>query len=489
MEQLLNDCFLAVLNMSISASFVIVVIWLTRLLLAKTKAPGIFSYGLWGVALFRLLCPFSFESVLSLIPVNSQTVPPAIVYSPIPQIESGIGIVDRAVNNVLPAATPYASANPMQLLVIGAAYMWAAVVLGMLLYSMITYITMKRRVSRALLIDNNIYECESISSPFVLGIIKPKIYLPMGIGGDEYAYIVTHEQTHIRRKDYLVKPLALLALCLHWFNPMCWLAFRLCVKDMEMSCDEAVIKKMGSGIKRGYSNSLLSMAGNHPSFGSSPLAFGESNIKSRIKNILNYRRPALWVIVAAVIVVLVVGCGLLTSPQNEDANQSPASKTEHSEEIKLVEDFLTKLYTVNDYEGYRSYLDELEAAGTDRVGMESVLNEYNEGFRPFTTQDCYDGLVADRLTEYAPKFSLEHGYLFEVTEIVLTVDVEDEENLQFKYVVNITATPKEGSVDTRTTTGTVALKNETDGVMRINGFRFDRAYYTPLTQANSNSAA
>jgi hypothetical protein len=187
----------------------------------------------------------------------------------------------------------------------------------MAIYSMASYVMLKKKIRTARLVSHNVLECENIQSPFVLGILKPQIYMPSGLSGNERTYILKHEQVHIKRFDYVVKPFAFLVLCIHWFNPFVCVGFILMSRDMEMSCDERVIKELGSGIKREYSNSLLAMAVKGSLISGSPLAFGESNVKNRIKNVLNYKKPSFWFAVASAVLAVVVGIGLISNPKIE----------------------------------------------------------------------------------------------------------------------------------------------------------------------------
>ena len=326
MEALLSNLFIAVVNMSITASYAILFVLAARLLLKK--APRIFSYSLWSVVLFRLICPFSFSSALSFLrvaagnPRKTGYIPSNIGMMAQPQVNTGISMADSAVNASLPAATPFASVNPMQIILFAFSAIWAFGIVSLLIYSVISYLMLKHKIRTAIPVTNNILECENIASPFVLGILKPRIYLPAGLKDAERSYILEHEQAHIRRFDYLIKPLAFLALCIHWFNPLAWVSFMLMTKDMEMSCDERVLRKLGTDIKKDYSTSLLSLAVGTGMVNASPLAFGESNVKARIKNVLNYRKPAFWVIIAAVLIVSVVGTGLAANPKDKNYDKA-----------------------------------------------------------------------------------------------------------------------------------------------------------------------
>lgn len=303
----MNKLFLTILNMSLTGAFVITVICLARLPLKK--APKIISYCLWVVAGFRLILPFSIESVFSLIPFNAQTIPADIAMQSIPRIDSGIPFVNNAISSILPAATPTASVNPLQIWITISAFVWFIGVVVMLIYGVVSFVILKRKMREAAHVEANIYEAENIKSPFVLGVFNPQIYLPVGLSKKEKNYVVLHEQTHIRRRDHIVKFAAYFILCLHWFNPLVWAAFLLMGLDMEMSCDERVLKEMGDEVKKDYSLSLLSLATERRIIGGSPLAFGEGDIKERIKNVLNFRKPSRVIIVAAVALVAVLSVG------------------------------------------------------------------------------------------------------------------------------------------------------------------------------------
>ena len=296
--------------MSITASYVALAVIAIRMLLKKV--PKAFSYALWLAVLIRLVCPFSFNSAFSLLSFlkpNVQVSTGAMEYVPYniglmqdPAVDVGIGGINQAVNSSLPSAMLAVSVNPMQIIMEFFRIIWVGGMVLLLIYSVISYLKVTNNVKTATLVKDNIFKTDRITMPFLCGFIKPKIYVPVGISENELSYILAHEQTHIKRLDYLIKLFAFLALIVHWFNPFMWLSFALMSKDMEMSCDESVIKKMGSDVKGGYSNSLLSLSVKRSGFIlGSPLAFGESNIKSRIKNILNYKKPALWVAILAVV--------------------------------------------------------------------------------------------------------------------------------------------------------------------------------------------
>ena len=288
----MSGLFISVLNMSLTASYVILFVILCRLLLKKS--PKIISYVLWGVAAFRLIIPFSFESLYSLLPqrINTLPIPHDIMYQQSPQFNSGIGIVDSFISKALPAPAVGDSVNPLQIYLEIGALIWVIGAVVLLIYSFVSIITLKKQLKSAQLIDKNTYEAKGLKTPFVLGLIIPKIYLPTGLSTQEKSYILLHEQTHINRKDHIIKVFAFLILCIHWFNPLVWIAFMLMSMDMELSCDERVIKEAGNDTKKPYANTLLSLSSGRHILNGSPLAFGEGSIKGRIKNILDYKRPS-----------------------------------------------------------------------------------------------------------------------------------------------------------------------------------------------------
>lgn len=314
-------CFPKLLNMSLTASVVIVFVLLLRFLLKK--APKIISYALWGLVLFRLLCPISLESGLSLFGlVHAPVTPSGTLTSSIEYIPSDL-VQTESPSAVLPApgmeeTAPQGVEQPVsdaaETPVVLAADIWVAGVLGMGLYGVISYLRLRRKLVTASSLRENIYLVDGISSPFVLGLLHPKIYLPSSLGEQELPYIVLHEQHHIRRLDHLVKVLAFVALSLHWFNPLVWLAFVLAVRDMEMSCDEAVIRKMGDGIRADYTASLLSLATGKHIITGIPLAFGQGDTKGRIRNLANRKKPAFWVVLAGAVICALAALGLLTNP-------------------------------------------------------------------------------------------------------------------------------------------------------------------------------
>ena len=316
----MEKLFLSVLNMSLTASFVIAAIMLARLLLKK--APKIISYALWAVAGFRLVFPFTLEGIFSLLPFKSAPIPADIAMQAVPRIDSGITVVDNAVSSMLPAAAPVASVNPLQIWLAAGAYIWLIGMAVMLVYSIVSIFLLKKQLHGATLVEGNLFEAGNLKTPFVIGLISPRIYIPAGLTGEERRYIILHEQTHIRRHDHAVKMFAYFVLCLHWFNPFAWVAFLFLGADMEMSCDERVLKEMGDGTKKAYSMSLLSMATERRILGGSPLAFGEGGMKERIKNVLDFKKPSRIIIIAAVVLAVGLTVGLAVNRADKSARNS-----------------------------------------------------------------------------------------------------------------------------------------------------------------------
>lgn len=309
------ELFLTVLNRSISASWLVLIVVALRFLLKKV--PKWVNVLLWGLVAVRLICPFTLESTLSLIP-SAQTVSPEIMLSPSPAIDSGIGAVDQVVNPVITESftpAPLASANPLQILIPAAALVWCAGILLMGLYTLASYWRLRYRVRTAIRMKDNIYRSERISSPFVLGLFRPRIYLPSHMAELDMYHVIAHERTHIRRRDHWWKPLGFLLLAIYWFNPLMWLAYILLCRDIELACDEKVVKAMNSSQRADYSQALLNCSVDRRSIAACPLAFGEVGVKERVKNVLHYKKPAFWAVAAALLTCLVVAVCFLTNPK------------------------------------------------------------------------------------------------------------------------------------------------------------------------------
>ena len=305
--------FVKILNMSLTGSIVIAVVLLARLTLKR--APKIYSYALWAVVLFRLLCPLSITaglSVLKPLPVTTTPGISAVSYQPVQQaVKYSRRTVMEVPQEQMPAQEaeqPNQGASPMEI----AADLWLAGASMMALYSVVQYLALRHRLAEAAPLQGEIYLADRIASPFVMGIFRPRIYLPSSTPMMERRFIVAHERHHIRRGDPLWKLLGYAALCIHWFNPLVWLAFCLAGKDMEMSCDEAVIKRLGEHIRADYSQALLRLATHKRIVSGMPLAFGEGDTKGRVRNMAKWKKPKVWVsaLCAALCLVILAACAL-----------------------------------------------------------------------------------------------------------------------------------------------------------------------------------
>ena len=313
----MNELFLKIINMSISASWLVLAVLILRFVLKK--APKWINVLLWGIVAIRLICPFSFESTLSLIP-SAETIPLNIGMDTTPTINSGISAINNAVNPIISQSnTPMAGAsvNLLQITIGIYEYIWIFGMIALALYTVISYWRLRRKVDTAVRYKDNIFQSENVSFPFVLGIIKPRIYLPFKMNGQYLEHVVAHEQAHICRKDHWWKPLGFLLLMIHWFNPLMWLAYVLLCRDIELACDEKVIKELGNEQRGDYTQALVACSVNRRMIAACPLAFGEVSVKERVKYVMNYKKPAFWVIIISVIVCVGVAVCFLTNPKQD----------------------------------------------------------------------------------------------------------------------------------------------------------------------------
>ena len=313
----MNELFLKIINMSISASWLVLAVLILRFVLKK--APKWINVLLWGIVAIRLICPFSFESTLSLIP-SAETIPLNIGMDTTPTINSGISAINNAVNPIISQSnTPMAGAsvNLLQITIGIYEYIWIFGMIALALYTAISYWRLCRKVDTAVRYKDNIFQSENVSFPFVLGIIKPRIYLPFKMNGQYLEHVVAHEQAHVCRKDHWWKPLGFLLLMIHWFNPLMWLAYVLLCRDIELACDEKVIKELGNEQRGDYTQALVACSINRRMIAACPLAFGEVSVKERVKSVMNYKKPAFWVIIISVIVCVGVAVCFLTNPKQD----------------------------------------------------------------------------------------------------------------------------------------------------------------------------
>ena len=315
----LHTVFSAVLNMSITASIAILVILLARIMLKR--APKIFSYALWAVVLFRLLCPVSLPSQFSLMGLfpTPTTEAGRIEYVSLNELNTErpaitVDVPASALNQTTDNRAEVIASGSMDFLVSIVSIVWICGVVAMLLFHLLQLIQLRRKLTGAIPLKDNIYLADYIPTPFVMGLVHPKIYLPSAMFEAEQSYIIQHEKHHIRRCDHIIKLLAFMAMCIHWFNPLVWLAFALSSRDMEMSCDEAVMKQMGRDVRADYSSSLLQFSTGKRVLIGTPLAFGEGDTKERIENIMKYKKPTIMIVVLAVIICVSLTACLSSNP-------------------------------------------------------------------------------------------------------------------------------------------------------------------------------
>ena len=310
----MSEVFLKIVNMSISASWLVLAVLLLRMMLKK--APKWVSVLLWGLVAVRLICPFSFESVFSLIP-SAETVSPEIMMDPTPEVHTGIASLNSMINPIVTEAFApegMASMNPLQLWIPLATMVWIVGIAAMLIYATVSYILLQHKVRTAVPLRKGILQSENVASPFVLGIIKPKIYLPFRMDDQSLEYVIAHEKAHIHRKDHWWKPFGFLLLAIHWFNPLMWIGYILLCRDIELACDEKVIRQMDNENRANYTEALVACSINRRSIAACPLAFGEVGVKERVKSVMNYKKPAFWIIIAAIVSCLVIAVCFLTNP-------------------------------------------------------------------------------------------------------------------------------------------------------------------------------
>ena len=422
------DIFLKIVNMSISASWIVLAVLLLRLLLKR--APKWITVLLWGIVAIRLICPFSIESVMSLIP-STETISPEIMMDKTPTINSGVPIINNIVNPVIGesfAPDPIASANPLQILIPVLAIAWIVGIVIMLAYTAISYFRVKSKIGTAVLFRDNIYQSENVNSPFVLGIIKPKIYLPFNMNEQDMEHVIAHENAHIHRKDHWWKPFGFLVLTLHWFNPLMWLGYVLLCRDIELACDEKVVKEFNNVQKADYSQALLTCSVNRRVIAACPLAFGEVGVKNRVKSVLNYKKPAFWVVVAAIIASIAVAVCFLTNP-----------KTSIDEDLSLFLDLqiadhnYSKGNTDDNFIAVNSKILEVDkSANKTIVYLWAMYHEYS----------CENGIIKLEAASHVPtvitaKQEGKHGH-YELVEYWVPHDGElFESDIKGKFPVHL----------------------------------------------------
>lgn len=372
--------FLKLLNLSISASWLVLAVLALRLI--SKRSPKWMNVLLWGIVALRLMLPFSIESALSLIPSAETLSPEVVQFDPAPTITSGVEFIDNAVNPSLSesfAAAPLASVNPLYVWTYLAGWVWLIGLGAMLLYALASYLRLRRRVSVSLPIQDNIYLCDAISSPFILGVVKPHIYLPSGLDEVQRQNVLSHERAHLARRDHWWKPLGFALLAVYWFNPVLWLAYTLLCRDIELACDERVIRTMDESAVKTYSTVLLACSMPRKAVITCPLAFGEVGVKERVKNALHYKKPAFWVVAASVAVCVVVAVCFLTNPPTD--TDAAGLVGFHREQVTYAD--------VTDASGAQPSNVQLTAEETDAVYALLDALQYKRLGAASAMEDCY----------------------------------------------------------------------------------------------------
>ena len=376
----MSGIFLKLLNLSISASWLVLVVLALRLVLKR--APKWVNVLLWGMVALRLMLPFSIESALSLIPSAETLSPEVVQFDPAPTITSGVELIDNAVNPSLSesfAAAPLASVNPLYVWTYLAGWVWLIGLAAMLAYALVSYLRLRRRVSASIPLRENIYVCDEVPSPFILGIVHPRIYLPSALDEAQRGSVLSHERAHLARRDHWWKPLGFALLAVYWFNPLLWLAYILLCRDIELACDERVLRGMDAGQVKDYSSALLACSVPRRMIAACPLAFGEVGVGARVKNALRYKKPAFWVVAVSVVVCTVVAVCFLTNPRTD--TDAAGLVGFHREQVTYAD--------VTDESGAQPSSVQLTAEETDAVYALLDTLQYKRLGAASAMQDCY----------------------------------------------------------------------------------------------------
>ena len=403
----MSELFLKIINMSISASWLVLVVLILRFVLKK--APKWVNILLWGIVAIRLICPFSFESALSLIP-SAETFPEKVISGPSFDVQTGITPVDNRINDYLGdryfegVTVPANNGNNIMTIL---TIVWTIGILLLVAYTVISYWRLRRKVDTAVRYKDNIFQSENVKSPFVLGIIKPRIYLPFNMNGQDLEHVVAHEQAHIHRKDHWWKPFGFLLLTIHWFNPLVWLAYVLLCRDIELACDEKVIKELGNEQRADYTQALVACSVNRRMIAACPLAFGEVGVKDRVKSVMNYKKPAFWGVVLAVIVCVFVAVCFLTNPVTKN-NGTDGTVTEWFDYLETPDEMVWDgrlEINLPEFPGvtFRWYPEKMEA-----VTEEGIVPLFH-GMPIWNTYFC--DLTGDRIPDLCSTYTVGSGII------------------------------------------------------------------------------
>ena len=442
----MSELFLNVVGMSVSAGVIVLAVLLLRLPLKK--APKWITVLLWSIAAFRLVCPVTVESAVGLIPSFACTLQvgdaldAGIISNAGDISDDGNSGIDNGVNNVIIGSEldfdnnnsgyeaisneKYIGADDVIKFLANGIFsvVWLAGIAVLFVYTAVGYIRIKNRTATAVLLRDNIFQSENVASPFVFGIIKPRIYLPFNMSEGDMENVIAHEEAHIKRKDYIVKPLGFLLLAVHWFNPVIWLGYEVFCKDIELACDEKVVKDYTAKQRADYSQTLLFCSVNRKMPAACPLTFGEVGVKTRVKSVLNYKKPGFWVSIAAIIVIVVAAVCFLTSPKTS-ANEGDYSvaavyevtpseefeqKRENGEYIIYTEYSALNngMWSVGDY----TYRYRLEITGKPNSAAKMVSYLVLSNTKDITFEQALkaSGLSSDSNDYFSPDYAVIVGY-------------------------------------------------------------------------------
>ena len=379
----MSKIFLDVLNLSISSSWLILAVILFRGIFGK--APKWMRCILWGLVAIRLALPFDVKSTLSLIP-SARTIPEDIEYAAVPKVDTGIPMINTVVNPVMEQSftpEPAASANPLQIIIPIAAFVWLLGIGILLVYALASFLLLKKKVAASVWIKENIYECDEVKSPFILGIVRPRIYMPSEIchkrvmAQDEKTFgsgvmdcVLQHERTHIRRGDHIWKILGFLILSIHWFHPLCWISYILFCRDIELACDEKATKDMDDASRADYCQALLDCSTHRRWTLTCPVAFGEVDVKNRIKSVINYKKPTFWILIVSALVCILIAVCFLTNPVRDVSEEKEA----------FAEEFLMDFF----------------AWDSSRAMDDNSIEEYRTRWENYLSKDAIDKLMSNR---------------------------------------------------------------------------------------------
>lgn len=432
----MGDIFLKLLNMSITAGWLILTVLCVRLLFRKM--PKWINCLLWGVVAVRLLIPFSIESKYSLQPsaqpIKPHTMVEADMVPYVPSIKSNFTVVENTVNPILADAFAYEateSVAPFQVFTEVAGYIWLDGMIVILCFAVGSVVRLRLGVRESIRYKENVFICDAVKSPFILGVIRPRIYLSSALSEVEMKHILAHENAHLRRKDHLWKPFGYLLLSIYWFNPLCWIAYILLCKDIELACDEKVIKDIDFGEKKEYSRVLLACATQRRLVSVCPLAFGEVGVKERVKSVLNYKRPAFWITMIAIVVGIIVAVCFLTNPLSEEvriADHEPIEEEENESPEEKPDEPIEEKENVGRQEAPEWIMEEINVEKRD-VTHDGVADYIVTSMTYDPTYMDADATLTDKIDMHI-RFDLVQVKVYEGQELS---DTYSEENLLWSH--------------------------------------------------------